>query len=46
MPDDRDAAASWFLETLFVLREELDNEAFEALRAWLVFLTDEQPIAH
>ena len=46
MPDDKDAAVRWFFETIFALREELDDAEFDALRAWLEFVADEQAVAH
>ena len=46
MPDDKDAAVRWFFQTIFALREELDDHEFEAFRDWLAFVVEEQAIAH
>lgn len=46
MPDDKDAAVRRFIETIFALREALDDAEFEALRDWLEFVADEQLVAH
>ena len=46
MPDDKDAAVRRFIETIFALREELDDAEFAVFRDWLAFVADEQPVAH
>lgn len=46
MPDDKDAAVHWFFETMLNLREQMNAQEFAALRTWIEFLAEEQPLAH
>jgi hypothetical protein len=46
MPDDKDADVRWFFETVFALREVLNDREFAAFRDWLEFVVEDQAVAH